>query len=251
MSEDGKYRFRLTQLLIDKLIMVGGKGFFCRSKESIDFRRKFWIFSRFYLRNLRKKSMKRIRERNSNSSIPFHHHILKISVNLTALSLKNHLLSFHSLDDPFLYTGINPNSHTSTTLTIPPEQDPNSIFLNTILPSSTTTTRKRKGANPVNPLENDRPPNPTGSKRGRHRTKNLLPPEDMEWAPNIEKRPPKSAAKKLKQPMPPTATTSILNTLLQLPSNQPKQRTNDSNLLKTIHQPPSFVNTVLSSNPFL
>jgi hypothetical protein len=51
--------------------------------------------------------------------------------------------------------------------------------------------------------------------------------------------------------MPPTATTSILNTLLQLPSHQPKQRTNESNLLKTIHQPPSFVNTVLPSNPFL
>jgi hypothetical protein len=148
--------------------------------------------------------------------------------------------------------GINSNSTTSTTLTIPPEQDPHSIFLNTILPTS-TSTRKRKNANS---LENDRPPkappsNPTGSKRGRHRTKNLPPPEDMEWAPDSEKRPIKSTTKKPKQTIPPTATTSILNTLLQLPSNQPKQRTNESNLIKPTHQPPSFVNTILSSNPFL
>ena len=150
--------------------------------------------------------------------------------------------------------GTNPNNMTSTTLTITPEQDPNSIFLNTILPVS-TTTRKRKGSNLMTLLDKDHssitiPSNPPG-KRGRHRTKNLLPPEDMEWAPNTEKRPVKSTAKKQKQAIPPTATTSILNTLLQLPSNQPKQRTNESNLIKTIHQPPSFVNTVLSSNPFL
>jgi hypothetical protein len=169
-----------------------------------------------------------------------------ILVNQTTFPSSKILFIF-SLDDPFLYTGANVNSITSTTLTIPPEQDPNSIFLNTILPSS-TSTRKRKGSNL---LENDRPPNSTGTKRGRHRTKNLPPLDDMEWAPNIEKRPAKSTTKKPKQTMPPTATTSILNTLLQLPSHQPKQRTNESNLLKTIHQPPSFVNTVLPSNPFL
>jgi hypothetical protein len=151
--------------------------------------------------------------------------------------------------------GTNSNSNTSTTLTIPPEQDPNSIFLNITLPSS-APTRKRKGSNLVNLLENDRSSipesfHPTGTKRGRHRTKNLPPSDDMEWAPNIEKRPVKSATKKPKPTMPPTATTSILNTLLQLPSNQPKQRPTESNLIKTIHQPPSFVNTVLSSNPFL
>ena len=38
--------------------------------------------------------------------------------------------------------------------------------------------------------------NPTGSKRGRHRTKNLPPPDDMEWAPGAEKRPVKSTTKK-------------------------------------------------------
>jgi hypothetical protein len=166
------------------------------------------------------------------------------------------LISFFILEDPFIYTGINSNSNTITTLTIPPEQDPNSIFLNTILPSS-TPTRKRKGANVMNISENDRSlkpesSNPTGSKRGRHRTKNLPPPDDMEWAPGAEKRPVKSTTKKPKQTIPPTtATTSILNTLLQLPSNQPKQRTNESNLIKPVHQPPSFVNTILSSNPFL
>jgi hypothetical protein len=151
--------------------------------------------------------------------------------------------------------GTNSTSNTSTTLTIPPEQDPNSIFLNTILPSS-TPTRKRKGSNLINLLENNRLStseslNQPVTKRGRHRTKNLPTSDDMEWAPNIEKRSIKSTTnKKVKQTMPPTATTSILNTLLQLPSNQPKQRTNESNLLKTIHQPPSFVNTVLSSNHF-
>ena len=166
---------------------------------------------------------------------------------------KNHSpsSSFFHLGDPFLYTGTNVNSTTSTTLTIPPEQDPNSIFLNITLPTS-TTTRKRKNANLA---EGDRPANPTGAKRGRHRTKNLPPVDDMEWAPTVEKRPPKSTTKRPpKQTIPPppsSATTSILNTLLQLPSHQPKQRTNDSNLLKTIHQPPSFVNTILSSNPFL
>lgn len=169
------------------------------------------------------------------------------------------------LDGPFIYTGINP---TSTTLTIPPEQDPNSIFLNTTLP---TTTRKRKGSNQINSVENRRastadPSNPSTTKRGRHRTKNLPPtltPGDMEWAPKVEKRPPKSTTKKSKPPLPPpppplplptittsnpSATTSILNTLLQLPSNQPKQRPTDTNLLKPIHQPPSFINTILSSN---
>jgi hypothetical protein len=148
--------------------------------------------------------------------------------------------------------GINSNNNTSTTLTIPPEQDPNSIFLNTILPSS-TSTRKRKGSNLINILKNDsESSNPPVTKRGRHRTKNLPLTEDMEWAPNIEKRSVKSTTKKSKQTMPPTATTSILNTLLQLPSNQPKQRpSNESNLLKKIHQTPSFVNTILSSNPFL
>jgi len=159
------------------------------------------------------------------------------------------------LDDPFLYMGTNPNNTTLTTLTIPPEQDPNSIFLNTILPSS-TSTRKRKGSNLPHSLENNRSStselsNSPATKRGRHRTKNLPPSDDMEWAPNIEKRPAKSTTKKSKQIMPPTATTRILNTLLQLPSNQPKQRPNESNLIKTIHQPPSFINTILSSNPFL
>jgi hypothetical protein len=148
--------------------------------------------------------------------------------------------------------GTNLNSTTSTTLTIPPEQDPHSIFLNTILPTS-TSTRKRKGSTQVNSLEKSRAStsetsNPSTTKRGRHRTKNLPPIEDMEWAPNIEKRPAKTTPKKSKQTIPPTATTSILNTLLQLPSNQPKQRPNDTNLLKPIHQPPSFVNTILSSN---
>ena len=73
----------------------------------------------------------------------------------------------------------------------------------------------------------------------------------MEWAPSKEKRPTKTTTKKAKQTMPPTATTSILNTLLQLPANQPKQRPIDSNLIKPVHQPPSFVNTILSSNTFL
>ena len=167
------------------------------------------------------------------------------------------------LGDPYLYTGSNSHNNTSTTLTIPPEQDPNSIFLNITLPSS-NTTRKRKGPTLVNLLENDRSSNPpTGSKRGRHRTKNLPPTDDLEWAPNTEKRPVKTTTKKSKQaatailpppvllPPPPSATTSILNTLLQLPANQPKQRLNESNLLKTIHQPPSFVNTIFPSNSFL
>jgi len=147
--------------------------------------------------------------------------------------------------------GINSNNITSTTLTIPPEQDPNSIFLNTILPSS-TSTRKRKGSNLLNMLKNDsEPSNSPVTKRGRHRTKNLPSIDDIEWGPNTEKRSIKSTTKKSKQTMPPTATTSILNTLLQLPSNQPKQRPTESTLLKKIHQPPSFVNTILSSNPFL
>ncbi|CAF4961792.1 unnamed protein product, partial [Rotaria sp. Silwood1] len=162
--------------------------------------------------------------------------------------------------EPFLYTGLNSNDITSTTLTIPPEQDPNSIFLNTILPTS-TSTRKRKGSTLTNLLENDRSTGTittnssnttTTTKRGRHRTKNLPPIDDMEWAPDKEKRPIKSTNKKQnKQTIPPpTSTTSILNTLLQLPSNQPKQRINETNIIKTIHQQPSFVNTVLSSNPF-
>ena len=74
--------------------------------------------------------------------------------------------------------GTNFNKDTSITLTIPPEQDPNSIFLNTILPSS-TSTRKRKGSNLMNLLENDRSVTtnslnqPTVTKRGRHKTKNF------------------------------------------------------------------------------
>jgi hypothetical protein len=141
----------------------------------------------------------------------------------------------------------NSYNNTSTTLTIAPEQDPNTIFLNTFIPP-TTATRKRKGSNITDRLPLTDKPAP---KRGRHRTKNLLPTDDLEWAPDNEKRPIKAPNKKMKQSMPPTATTSILNTLLQLPSNQPKQRTNESNLIKPIHQPPSFVNTVLSSNSFL
>ena len=149
--------------------------------------------------------------------------------------------------------GENPSNSYNTTLTMTPEQDPNTIFLNTFIPPSTTTTRKRKGSNII---DNDRllineTTNSTVTKRGRHRTKNLIPSDDMEWAPDNEKRLIKSINKKQKQPIVPTATTSILNTLLQLPSNQPKQRTNESNLIKTIHQPPSFVNTVFSSNSFL
>lgn len=154
--------------------------------------------------------------------------------------------SFSSSDEPFLNTGKSSSTTTMTTLTIPPEQDPNSIFLNTTLPSS-TSTRKRKGSN----LQEKEP---TGAKRGRQRTKNL------DWAPPMPKPPAKTTTKKTKQTAPPpplalppppsTATISILNTLLQLPSHQPKPRPTDSNLLKPIHQPPSFVNTILSSNPF-
>lgn len=137
---------------------------------------------------------------------------------------------------------------TMTTLTIPPEQDPNSIFLNSILPTS-TSTRKRKGANQV---DQDRSANPPAAKRGRQKTKNLPRPQDMEWAPTIEKRPPKSTSKKAKQTLPPTATTSILNTLLQLPSHQPKPRTTETNPPKsTTPTLSSFVNTLFSSNSFL
>lgn len=168
--------------------------------------------------------------------------------------------------------GLNGNENTSVTLTIPPEQDPHSIFLNTTLPSS-TTTRKRKAPTLTNKSDTSRstkakPPNPTTTtstaKRGRHRTKNLPQSGDMEWAPMAEKRPAKQPTKKqsksaLPQPTPPspllpppstTSTTSILNTLLQLPANQPKQRPQESNLIKAINQQPSFVNTVLSSNQF-
>ena len=135
---------------------------------------------------------------------------------------------------------------TSTTLTIPPEQDPHSIFLNTILPPP-TTTRKRKGSTP---LDHDRSGNPTTAKRGRQKTKNLPAPSDLEWAPQIEKRPAKTTTKKVKQTMPPTATTSILNTLLQLPSHQPKPRTTDMNLPKSTPILSPLVNTLFSSNPF-
>ncbi len=194
--------------------------------------------------------MKRIRKRHPNVLIPLHHHKLKIPVKRR--TIYSYISNFSNLDDPFLYMGTNSNGIISTTLTIPPEQDPNTIFLNTILPS-TTSTRKRKGSNLTDRSSTTESSslNPTGTKRGRHRTKNLPPSDDIEWAPNTEKRSVKPTNKKQKQTMPPTATTSILNTLLQLPSNQPKQRTNESNLLKTLHQPPSFVNTVFSSNPFL
>lgn len=143
----------------------------------------------------------------------------------------------------------NSHGHSSTTLTIAPEQDPNTVLLTTNLPSS-TTTRKRKGPNPGN--ASDQTPRPTksdtGAKRGRQRTKNLPPIDNLLWASAGSKPPAKSTNKKSKQPMAPTATTSILNTLLQLPTNQPKQRPTEANLLKSIDQPPSFVNTVLSSN---
>ncbi|CAF1248789.1 unnamed protein product [Adineta steineri] len=222
MSEDRKYRFRLTQQLIDKLLM----------EEILDF---ITILSPKLNRNISEEIDEKKKSERVNSG--------------TSTQIEDS-------DDPFLYMGINSNSNTLTTLTIPPEQDPNSIFLNTILPT-TTTTRKRKGSNLVNPVDKDRSSmpqtsNPTGSKRGRHKTKNLPTSDNIEWTSNTEKRPPKTTTKKPKPSMPPTATTSILNTLLQLPSNQPKQRTNESNLIKPIHQPPSFVNTVLSSsNPFL
>ncbi|CAF0945639.1 unnamed protein product [Rotaria sp. Silwood1] len=229
MSENGKYRFRLTQQLIDKLIM----------EEILDFiiiispRSNRTPFEEVDDENKKKKT----------EHVPS-----------TTLSY------IEDSEEPFLYTGLNSNDITSTTLTIPPEQDPNSIFLNTILPTS-TSTRKRKGSTLTNLLENDRSTGTittnssnttTTTKRGRHRTKNLPPIDDMEWAPDKEKRPIKSTNKKQnKQTIPPpTSTTSILNTLLQLPSNQPKQRINETNIIKTIHQQPSFVNTVLSSNPF-
>ena len=156
--------------------------------------------------------------------------------------------------------GINYNNNTiSTTLTIPPEQDPNSIILKLNLPSS-TSTRKRKGSNLMNALENDHSSindsfKPKHIKRGRHRTKNLLPSDDLESAPNNKKCPMKITTKKqnkqITPPTPtPTPTTSILNTLLQLPSHQPKQRTNETNLIKSVHQPLSFVDNLLSSNRF-
>jgi hypothetical protein len=52
MSEDGKYRFRLTQQLIDKLIMV----FYleinrCKKKLNFNFRKKFLIFLLYYYQN--------------------------------------------------------------------------------------------------------------------------------------------------------------------------------------------------------
>ncbi|UJR09297.1 hypothetical protein I4U23_013540 [Adineta vaga] len=225
MSEDGKYRFRLIQRLIDKLLM----------EEILDF---FILISPKTARNIcedvdednRKKKSERIHSATSSH--------------------------MEDSNDPFLYMGSNANSNALTTLTIPPEQDPNSIFINTV-PPTMSTSRKRKGSTLTNSADKDRltttqTTNSTGAKRGRHRTKNLPPPStDMEWAPSNEKRPVKTTTKKAKQTMPPTATTSILNTLLQLPSNQPKQRTNETNLIKPVHQPPSFVNTVLSSNSFL
>ncbi|CAF0924328.1 unnamed protein product [Rotaria sordida] len=222
MSENGKYRFRLTQQLIDKLIM----------EEILDF---IIIISP----RSNRTPVEEIDDENKK----------KKTEHITST------ISSHIEDsEPFLYTGLNSNDNTLITLTIPPEQDPNSIFLNTIL-SSSTSTRKRKGST----LTNDRSIIPTTdslnltntTKRGRHRTKNLPSIDDIEWAPDKEKRPIKSTNKKQnKQIISSTSTTSILNTLLQLPSNQPKQRINETNIIKTIHQPPSFVNTVLSSNPF-
>ncbi|CAF0931439.1 unnamed protein product [Rotaria sordida] len=223
MSENGKYRFRLTQQLIDKLIM----------EEILDF---IIIISP----RSNRTPVEEIDDENKK----------KKTEHITS-TISSHI---EDSEEPFLYTGLNSNDNTLITLTIPPEQDPNSIFLNTIL-SSSTSTRKRKGST----LTNDRSIIPTTdslnltntTKRGRHRTKNLPSIDDIEWAPDKEKRPIKSTNKKQnKQIISSTSTTSILNTLLQLPSNQPKQRINETNIIKTIHQPPSFVNTVLSSNPF-
>ncbi|CAF3100134.1 unnamed protein product [Rotaria socialis] len=247
MSENGKYRFRLTQQLIDKLIM----------EEMLDF---ITILSSKPSRTQHEEIDEENKKKKPDRVFPITSPYIEDS------------------EEPFIYMGLNSNDHTSTTLTIPPEHDPNSIFLNSILP---TTTRKRKGSTLTNTsLENGRAPKTEPTKRGRKGTKNLppLPPtDDKEWAPGPEKRPAKSTTKKQNKqtlllppaaplpPLPPppppppprppspslpTSTTSILNTLLQLPANQPKQRTNETNLIKTIHQPPSFVNTVLSSNPF-
>ena len=246
MSEDGKYRFRLTQQMIDKLLMVSILSH--RSQSTVvHSRRRSSTSSASSRRNPLDRSipwqpLTRRTERSDSielnlrprrrSTIPVSEHRL----NLPSLNRSAHL------DEFFLGSGDSAQNYTFTTLTIAPEQDPHSIFLNIPIPSSSTTRKRKNAAAPTGA------PAPPPGKRGRHRTKNLLPTDDLEWAPDKEKRPPKSTTKKPKAPMTPTATTSILNTLLQLPTNQPKQRSSESTLLKSIHQPPSFVNTILSSN---
>ncbi|CAF4721517.1 unnamed protein product, partial [Rotaria socialis] len=166
MSENGKYRFRLTQQLIDKLIM----------EEMLDF---ITILSSKPSRTQHEEIDEENKKKKPDRVFPITSPYIEDS------------------EEPFIYMGLNSNDHTSTTLTIPPEHDPNSIFLNSILP---TTTRKRKGSTLTNTsLENGRAPKTEPTKRGRKGTKNLppLPPtDDKEWAPGPEKRPAKSTTKK-------------------------------------------------------
>ena len=129
-----------------------------------------------------------------------------------------------SSDEIFLFTGDSSSLTYSQTLTITPDHDPHAILLQTSLPSG--PTRKRKAPNSST--------DPNGPKRGRQKTKPLPIADQVKV----------SVKKKTKQTLTPTATTSILNTLLQLPSHQPKARPIDGNLLK------SFVNTYPSSHSF-
>lgn len=74
MSEDGKYRFRLTQQLIDKLLMVF--FIFCERYDSNNskFRKKFLILLIFYHQNQIEMLLKNMKKRKLIIRILPHQH---------------------------------------------------------------------------------------------------------------------------------------------------------------------------------
>lgn len=181
MSEQGKYQFRLTQSTLEKFLM----------EEIIDF--------------VTILSPKVTRPIETTDDVD--------------LELKKKKIDENS-EEIFLFTGDVPSTTQTQTLSIAPEHDPQSIFVQTSISSG--STRKRKTAN----VDPNAPP-----KRGRQQKPKAKPTEK-----------PKTTKKRTKVNSTPTATTSILNTLLQLPSHQPKTRPIDSS---------SFVNKFLSSQSFV